>query len=344
MHPLARLAAVARYVDAGFLVLLAGVYVLAAVLPAPARLVSPAGGLRTAQVVLAALLFIAGLRTAVPSDPREVLRRGALIGMGVLGRLVPLVVMLVGVPTLALGGMNSSVAADVATGLVMVAAMPTANTSTAWTRRSTGDLTVCAGVVVATTLLAPLVIPATLTLVGGSAGCDRVSGDTFVDVGLGVVGWVVVPIVTGIVVGRVSGLAAGTPLGPVGSLGTLAALLLLNYLNASQALPNVLEGGGAGPLAWAALGAMALVPLSYAVGRAAGWLVAASRPQGTALAYAVGMGNTGLASTLAITAFPGRPATLYPIVLCTLLQHAVAAAVHERQRAARDVRPPVEGG
>lgn len=333
MPSLANMLAIARRLDAVFLVLLSSIYVLAAVLPAPARLVTPVPGVRTAQVVLALLLFVAGLRTSVPRDAGEVLRRGSLIGLGVIGRLAPLAAMLAYL-SLASVGSGPSLAGDIIVGLTMVAAMPAANTSTAWTRRSSGDLTVCAGIVVATTMLAPLVIPAALAVIGDAGGPAAVSAATFFDMAVGVVGWVVVPIVAGIVVGRASGLRAGKPLSIAGSLGLLAALLLLNYINASQALPNVLERGGVRSLGWAACGAALLVPLCYAAGDAICRLAAVSPAQGRALAYAVGMSNTGLAATLAAAAFPGRPATLYPIVLCTLLQHVVAAIMHERGRSA----------
>jgi BASS family bile acid:Na+ symporter len=333
MARLSQLMAVARRLDAVFLALLLTIYVLAALLPAPQELVTPFPGVRTAQLVLALLLFVAGLRTAVPRDAGEVLSRGAAIGMGVVGRLAPLAAMLA---CLSLVSVEStpSLATDIAVGLTMVAAMPAANTSTAWTRRSSGDLMVCAGIVVATTMLAPLVIPGALAVVGDAGGPAEVSAGTFSDMAVGVVGWVVVPIVAGIVLGRLGGLGAGKPLGPAGSLGLLGALLLLNYINASQALPKVLERGGAWSLGWSACGAALLVPVCYAAGEVAGRLVSASPAQGRALSYAVGMSNTGLASTLVAAAFPGRPATLYPIVLCTLLQHVVAALMHERARTA----------
>lgn len=336
MPHLSHLMAIARRLDAVFLVLLLTTYVLAAVLPAPPDLVTPFPGVRTAQLVLAMLLFVAGLRTAVPHDAGEVLRRGAAIGMGVVGRLVPLAAMLACL-ALVSGGEAPSLATDIAVGLTMVAAMPAANTSTAWTRRSSGDLMVCAGIVVATTMLAPLVIPGALAVVGDAGGPAEVTAGTFSDMAVSVVGWVVVPIVAGIVVGRLGRLGTGKPLGACGSLGLLGALLLLNYINASQALPNVLERGGASSLGWSACGAALLVPLCYAAGEVAGRLVAASPAQGRALSYAVGMSNTGLAGTLAAAAFPGRPATLYPIVLCTLLQHVVAALMHERARVAGTV-------
>lgn len=336
MSHLSHLMAIARRLDAVFLSLLLATYVLAAVLPAPAELVTPFPGLRTAQMVLALLLFVAGLRTAVPHDAGEVLRRGAVIGVGVVGRLAPLAAMLACLSLVTVGS-APALATDIAVGLTMVAAMPAANTSTAWTRRSSGDLMVCAGIVVATTLLAPLVIPGTLAIVGDAGGAPEVSAGTFSDMAVGMVGWVVVPIVAGIVLGRLGGLGTGKPLGPVGSLGLLGALLLLNYINASQALPQVLERGGAWSLGWSACGATLLVPLCYAAGGLAGRLAGASPAQGRALSYAVGMSNTGLAGTLAAAAFPGRPATLYPIVLCTLLQHVVAALMHERSRVAADV-------
>lgn len=333
------LVAVARRLDAVFLILLLAVYVLAAVLPAPPAVISPVSGVRTSQLVLAVLLFVAGLRMAVPTDRADLVRSGTLIGAGVIGRLLPLTGVLAGLAVLSAGG-ASAPAIDIAVGLALVAAMPTANTSTAWTRRSSGDLAVCVGVVVGTTMLSPLVISAAMAVIDDSTGQSSAGGVTFRAVALGVVAWVVLPIVLGIGAGRAGGLSSGKPLSGLGSSSTLAALLLLNYINASQSLPSVLERGGAATLAWAACGAVALVPLCYGVGAATARLRGAPPAQAVALAYAVGMSNTGLAGTLAAAAFPGRPATLYPIVVCTLLQHIVAALVHERVRAVADGLTP----
>lgn len=326
-----RLVAVVRRLDAVFLLLLVGVYVFSAVCPAPAAIVTPIAGVRTGQLVLAVLLFIAGLRTVLPRDANAVLQRGLVIGTGVIGRLMPLAIMLACVQSLAAIG-ASPTTCDIVNGLTFVAAMPAANTSTAWTRRSSGDLTVCVGVVLATTLLSPVVIPAALALLGRATAAPVVE-DTFANLGFGVIGWVVVPTVAGILVGRAGGLKADKPLNAYGATTALAALLLLNYLNASQALPSVLQGSGLAALGWALCGAAALVPLCYATGILAGRRVTTAPAQRAALAYAVGMSNTGLAGTLVAVTFPDRPVTLYPIVICTLVQHVTAVLVHERELA-----------
>ncbi len=336
--------------DHAFLPLLAAVYVAATLAPAPAwlaRLPLPqwldgadGAGLSTSKLILAGLLFVAGMRMAVTARPQAPWRAvGGLVrvlvrvlGLAAAGRLAPLAAM-VGLSHLLAAAAVPAVAMDVATGLLLVAAMPSANTSTAWTRRSGGSLPLCVGLVLVTTLAAPLVVPTAAALAAGPAAA--MTGDdqrAFAGLGLDLLAWVVLPMAAGLLAGRLAGGRAAVPLAAAGSIGPLAAILALNYLNASRGLPQLLGAGQLLPLVASAATGAALVAMTFATG----WLVArtaglAPEP-GLAVAYAVGMSNTGLAGTLANAAFPDRAVILYPIVLCTLAQHVMAALIDATRR------------
>jgi BASS family bile acid:Na+ symporter len=309
-----------------FLPLLLAVYVIAAIAPAPAVADDGVLGIRASHVILACLVFLAGLRTGLPRRARARFAGIGLVGAGLFGRFIPLLITLCAVRLTSIME-TLSMASDVVTGLILVAAMPSANTATVWTRRSSGNLALCVGVVLMTTLFSPLVVPLSLAMAGHSAGLPV---DAFSQLSGAVVAWVFVPMVLGMWLGRAFEVKQGLPLGAGGALGTLVALLSLNYLNASRALPGLFEAGGFVSLAWAAAGAAALVLVSYAVGGFVAQVLRAGKPARTALSYAVGMSNTGIAGTLAISAFPERPDVLYPVVMCTLLQHVVAALLDSR--------------
>ena len=115
---------------------------------------------------------------------------------------------------------------------------------------------------------------------------------------------------------------------PVLSLASAVALLLLNYANASMALPR-LSGEQTLPL----LIATAAVAISLpAVGWGVGWGLApvarVSKRARLAWSYALAMKNTGLALSLADTALGDEPIAVVVILLSTLTQHAVVSLAH----------------
>lgn len=333
-----------RWLDIAFLPLLLAAYTLATFTPAATwmtRLTLP-GGLEfgTSKVILAALLFIAGLRTALPAWPKTPLAAAGLLALGVVGRLVPLAAMIAITHALVAAGAPADALA-IATGLLLVAAMPSANTSTAWTRRTGGSLALCVGVVLVTTIASPLVVPAAASLAAGPAATmDAVGERAFAGVGAELLAWVVIPMTLGMAIGRLAGAREGVPLGLAGSIGSLAAILALNYLNASRALPQLLANGHLVPLLAAGAAGAVLVAATYAGGGLIARATGATPEAGLALGFAVGMSNTGLAGTLANEAFADPAVILYPIVLCTLVQHVIAAVIDALRRQAHPALEP----
>lgn len=338
-----------RWLDHAFVPLLLAVYAAATFTPAPAwmaRVVLPvAGGLELAssKLILAALLFIAGLRTSLPTWPTSPWATAGLLGLGVAARLAPLMAMIVLTHLLEAAGMPA-IGMLIATGLLLVAAMPSANTSTAWTRRAGGSLALCVGVVLLTTIASPLVVPAAAALAAGPAATMGTVGEhVFAGVGIELFSWVVIPMAAGMAVGWLAGAREGVPLGLPGAIGSLTAILALNYLNASRGLPQLLANSHLLPLLAAAAAAVVLVAATYATGGLVARSTGATPQAGLAIGYAVGMSNTGLAGTLANEAFADPAVILYPIVLCTLMQHVMAAVIDARQGRPVDPAQPASG-
>lgn len=334
----------ARWQSHGFLVLLLVVYVVATFFPAPAWIAVlrvPCGPFAAAgerlelgvsKLILAGLLFLAGVRTAVPSWPGRPLQSFSQLAMGFAGRLIPLAAMIALTHLFAWAAVPM-VAMDVATGLMLVAAMPSANTSTAWTRRSGGSLPLCVALVLLTTAASPIVVPTTSALSAGPAATMAgAGGRSLPAVGVELISWVVIPMAVGMAAGRLWSASGGTPRGRVESIGSLAAILAVNYLNASRGLPGLLVDGTPLPVLGAAVAGAVLVASTYGGAGLIARVTDAAPPAALALAYAVGMSNTGLAGALASEAFSDHPVILYPIVLCTLAQHAMAAVIDGSRR------------
>ncbi len=328
-----------RWLDHAFVPLLLGVYTLATFAPAPAWLArvtlpwlpaSPEVG--TSKLILACLLFVAGLRMARPTWPESPWAAMGLLALGVVGRIIPVAAMIAITHALAAVG-TATIGMDIATGLLLVAAMPSANTSTAWTRRAAGSLGLCVGIVLLTTVASPLVIPAAMELAVGPAATMGTVGDhVFAGVGFELLAWVVIPMAVGMAVGWIVGAREGVPLGLPGAVGALAAILAVNYLNASRALPQLLANGHMLPLLGSAAAAIMLVAMTYAVASVIARATGAAPTVGVAMSFSVGMSNTGLAGTLANEAFPEPAVIMYPIVLCTLVQHIMAAFIDLRRQ------------
>jgi BASS family bile acid:Na+ symporter len=138
---------------------------------------------------------------------------------------------------------------------------------------------------------------------------------------------VVIPSVLGIcgrqVVGGAGIDSAREPLKLFNSLD----LLLLNYANASLALPQVLAQPDADFL---------VLTLGIVVGLcvaafASGWLVArllgGDRAEQSALMFGLGMNNNGTGLVLVSVALADHPRVMLPIILYNLVQHLVAGSV-----------------
>jgi BASS family bile acid:Na+ symporter len=124
-------------------------------------------------------------------------------------------------------------------------------------------------------------------------------------------------------------------------------LLLLNYSNASLALPRVLAQPDADFLALALAVVLGLCVGAFASGWLIGRLLGVDRAQQGALVFGLGMNNNGTGLVLASLALAEYPQVMLPIILYNLVQHLVAGgAAYLFGKAAGDPKatPPAEQG
>lgn len=321
-----------------FLWLLVGAYLLAAVWPwagAAVRHTSVldtgiAGTISLPMLLLAFLLFNAGL-AADATDLGGVVRRPLALLAGVTATVaVPLAV----VTGLAAGlgwWHDPDEARCLIAGLGIVAAMPVAGSSAAWSQHAGGSAALSLGLVVASTVLSPLTTPLALAAVGpleaGGSGAPGLLGPgtvTFLVVS------VVIPSVAGMVVRRLVGPRAVARIQPgLKAVGTLV-LLVLCYANATASLPSVTAAPDWDYLALV----VAAVVILCGSGFAAGWIVArlvgADPPQRRSLVFGLGMTNNGTGLVMAGAALSGVPAAILPVLAYNLVQHLFAGAVSRR--------------
>ena len=299
----------------------------------------PAAEFTLPLVLLALLLFSAAVQTDI-SQIRAIRSRPWALVWGTLAVwLAPAVLVLMAAAVLPLVVDRESTA-GLLVGLALVASMPVANSSVGWTQLVRGNLALSLGLVLVTIFLCPWVTPwllgwlrmtlSTSDQTYFQALIDNFSGAFFIL-------WVVLPTAAGLACRHALGKDRVAAMGCWLTFTSVTSLLLLNYVNAALALPEVVEQSRISVLATTAVLAAAL----SAVGLAAGWLVARlmrlDAPARLALMFGLGMKHTGLALLLAGAVLAHQRLAILMIVLATLAQHLLAGLVQWRTRPTLDI-------
>jgi BASS family bile acid:Na+ symporter len=346
-----RLGAVSHFVHAYFLWLLLASYALAAAWPALGLAIRKVSfgevavlGEKTKVtlpvLMLAFLLFNAGLGIRT-GELKNLLRHPLGLVAGLAGNLlVPILYVFVVSRTMRLWH-NADEVQNILVGLALVASMPIAGSSTAWSQNANGNLALSLGLVFFSTFLSPLTTPVCFDLVEHMAegeyrqileNLETQGGGSFLAV------CVLVPSVLGIVVRPALGEARTTAARPILKLFNSFDLLLLNYANASLSLPETIRDPDWDFLAVTLAIVATMCILTFAAGWQIGRWLKADPEQRVSLMFGLGMNNNGTALVLASLTLGNYPRVLLPIIFYNLVQHLVAGCVDgilRRKQAAR---------
>jgi BASS family bile acid:Na+ symporter len=348
MHGLAH--SVGHFIHRNFFWLLIGSYAVAGVLPGPglalrgasvdeisvlgerARLTAP-------TLMLGLLLFNAGM--GLRPGQFAGLRRGArLLGVALLANLLLPLAFIAAVDVGMRPWHNPDEVQNLLVGLALVASMPVAGSSTAWSQNADGDLALSLGLVLGSTLLSPLTTPAVLHAVGWLAVGDYsedlhelAAGGANSFLGL----CVVFPSLAGLAARWLMGEDRASRAVPRLKLVNSLNLLLLNYSNAVVSLPEAVGNFDPDFLAVTLAVALALCVAGFAAGAWLGRLFGAGSAQQVSLMFGLGMNNNGTGLVLASLALADHPRVMLPIIFYNLVQHLVAGAI-----SAWPGRPPGE--
>jgi BASS family bile acid:Na+ symporter len=333
-------AALAGEVHRRFLWLLLGAYAAAALAPAPGLWVRDVSvgeaavlGDRTRvtlpMLMLAFLLLSAGLGIR-PSELGGLARRPLVLIAGLAANaLVPLAFTF-GVSQAMRLWHNPDEVQNILVGLALIASMPIAGSSTAWSQHGNGNLALSLGLVVFSTLLSPLTTPAILHAVG-----RMTAGDYALDLhelaasgtGAFLAVCVVLPSLLGVLVRGAAGEARLASVKPHLKLANHVTLLLLIYANTAVSLPQAVAYPDPDFLA-VMLGITAgLCAVSFASGWWVGRLLGADPARRASLMFGLGMNNNGTGLVLASLALADHPRVMLPIICYNLVQHLVAGGV-----------------
>jgi bile acid:Na+ symporter, BASS family len=333
-----RMGRISAWMHHHFLWLLIAAYVVAGVAPVP--------GLRLSGVTLGRLDFLGeSLRLTMPT-----LLLGFLLFNAGLGVQVRQLGSLLSKPSLLLLGLAANLlvptifiyassqclrlwpdqveAQTILLGLTLVAAMPIAGSSTAWSQRGSGDLALSLGLVLASTMLSPVTTPLVFqavqpVLVADDAGVIQALGGA--GTGLLLALFVMVPALCGVAVAELAGQARLTRLRSPLKLGSSLVLLMLVYANAAASLPETIAHPDPDFFALIVLTVLALCVTTFATGWAIGRWSGAGAARERALMFGLGMNNNGAGLVVASLLLAAHPLVMLPIILYNLVQHLVAA-------------------
>ncbi len=285
--------------------------------------------LRLPQLMLAALLINAGLGVRIRTL-WALLRKPRLLIAGVLANVLVPLTYIFALSMLLKGWSDPEESQQLLVGIALVAAMPIAGASTAWSQNANGHVALSLGLVLASTLLSPLLTPVVLHAVGlvttgdYSEDLDELARDE-VTTFLG--GWVILPSVSGILIRHAIGDKRFDVVQPYLKLCNYAVLILLNYSNAALTLPGALAEQDLDFLFLVALIVLGLCVLGFACGHRLARGLSAERSETIALMFGLGMNNNGTGLVLAAMALTDHPQVMLPIIFYNIAQQIVAATV-----------------
>lgn len=331
-------ARLARFLQRRLFWLLIACYLVAGLVPQPGREMRgwrwTFESVRAAEftvplVLLAILLFSAAVQTDV-GRIRSVASRPLALVCGTLAVwLAPAFLMLVAsiaVPQL----LEAAPTAGLLTGLALVASMPVANSSVGWTQLVRGNMALGLALVLVTIFLSPWVTPWMLSWLRLTLSApDQSSFQALVDnfSGAFFIIWVVLPTAAGLACRHALGSQRVAALAPWLTLASVASLLMLNYVNAALALPEVIQQSQLSVLFVTVCLAAALSVVGLTAGSLAARLLALDAETRLALMFGLSMKHTGLALLLAGAVLAHERLAIFMIVLATLAQHLLAGLV-----------------
>jgi BASS family bile acid:Na+ symporter len=279
--------------------------------------------------MLAFLLFNAGLGIR-SNELAHMTRKLFLLIAGATGNLLVPLAFIVGVNITMKLWHDLDEVQQILTGLALVASMPIAGASTAWSQNANGNLTLSLGLILLTTLSSPILTPIVLHA-GGFITAGHYSEDlhelakTGTDLFLGL--WVILPSLLGMLTQCMMGEKRSALISPYLKIANFIVLALLNYSNASLTLPGVISQ----PDLDFVIVMLIIVILLCCAMFGAGYMLArvfrAGRAEMASLMFGLGMNNNGAGLVMASLEFSDHPSVLLPIIFYNLVQHFIAALV-----------------
>jgi predicted Na+-dependent transporter len=207
---------------------------------------------------------------------------------------------------------------DVIAGFVLLFAGPTAVSGFIWAAVFNGDKALGLSLILLDTLLAPLVVPVTLSVFLGTKIAMDMSG-----IAISLIFMVVVPTIIGVALNETSKGVIPQKICP--AIDPLAKLCLMIVISAnSSAIAPAVKFND--PLVWGVALLCALLTISgFLLSRLNGVAAKCGYEKSAALVIAGGLRNNSAVMTIAVTFFP--EAAVLPTLMSIILQQTIAATL-----------------
>jgi BASS family bile acid:Na+ symporter len=335
------IALISHYVHKHFVLLLLVSYAIAVIYPSLGlqirsislckfNLMGEEVNLSGPMLMLSFLLFNAGFGTKT-TELKELETKPLILIGGFMGNILVPVIFILVMWILAGHWHNPDEAQNILVGLALIASMPIAGSSTAWSQNANGNMVLSIGLVLVSTVLSPLITPLILKSASqitiGDYSTDLAelaqSGTkTFLTMA------VVIPTLTGMFLRLLVSQAHTKKITVWLKSANSLILLLLIYSNACVCLPQTLSNPDWDLLflilAITILLCLIMFSSAYFIAKA----LKTSENDKIALLFGLGMNNNGTGLVLASMQLADHPAVLLPIVFYNLIQHLVAGAVY----------------
>lgn len=286
-------------------------------------------GVSLPALMLAALLFNAGLEVKL-AELTGLFQKPTLLLSGLIANAAVPVSFILAASLFLRPWHNQEEVQQILTGLALVAAMPVAGASTAWSQNCGGNLALSIGLVLGTTAVSPLVTPIILNIAGFVTAGDY--SEDLRELASGgaasfLAAWVILPALLGLAARKLAGEQRVARASAHLKLANYCILLVLNYSNASLALPSLMANPDADFLLAMLSIVAALCASAFSSGYLLSWILGAAGSEKASLIFGLGMNNNGTGLVLASVALADHPRVMLPAIAYNLAQHLAASLV-----------------
>ena len=293
------------------------------------------------MLMLALLLLNAGLGVRTSGAAQLAASPGPLLGGLTANLVIPIAYVFLVSVVMRVWKDEPDEVQNILVGLALIAAMPIAGSSTAWTQNANGDIALSLGLVLLSTFLSPITSPIAFDLIEHMASGEYAEALENLETnstGFLLLACVLLPSVAGIALGHVAGpeRIQREADAETGELGEPAVVELFERRCVAAA------GGRGARLGFSGrddldLGIMCVA--AFASGAVVARLLKVGAAQRSSLMLGLGMNNNGTGLVLASIALGKYPGVALPVIFYNLIQHLVAGGV-DRWRTSREPATP----
>jgi tagaturonate reductase len=205
---------------------------------------------------------------------------------------------------------------DISAGFVLLFSGPTAVSGIIWVSIFKGDKALCLTLILLDTLLAPLVVPGTVSLLMGAKTTMDMSG-----IAVSLLFMVVIPTIIGVILNEASRQRLPVTVSPYLDPSAKICLMLVIAANAAAAAPGVRLDD---PLIWKiALVVILLTIAGFLIIKLVSVIGKCRAEKGITMIVSGGLRNNSAVMTIAVTFFP--EAAALPTLLSIVFQQTIAA-------------------